>query len=163
MVCPGMVDACTRAAWHEGGLKGVPRLPLFLSKNQVPLGFNLDAKHPDSKLAILEDWVDNAQPTLATLFLPRSIALSAEGGTALGPRMLAFFQPTWHEERPERTTARTVISLLCRLAGGPQKLKEALRAGPAGIQRLRDLNSRAHRRRAMDSVVSLAGAMWLLD
>ena len=61
-----MVDACTRAAWHEGSLKGVPRLPLFLSKNQVPLGFNLDAKHPDSKLAILEDWVDNAQPTLAT-------------------------------------------------------------------------------------------------
>ena len=156
-----MVDACRMARRRPQGC--AYRLVLFLSKNQVPLGFNLDVKHPDSKLAILEDWVDNAQPTLATLFLPWSIALSAEGGTALGPRMLAFFQPTWHEERPERTTARSVISLLCRLARGPQKLKQALRSGAAGVQWLRDLNNRARRRRAMESVVSLAGTTWLLD
>ena len=92
------------------------------------------------------------------------MGLSAEGGRALGPRVLGFLRPQWHEEQQlQRFAARTVVALLCRLAGGPAKLKEALRSGPAGIQLLRDLSGRAHRRRAMDSVSSLAGATWLIE
>ena len=84
-------------------------------------------KHPEANLEVLHDWVEEKGP--------RSMALSAEGGKALAPRVLEFLRPSWHELRPGSTASKTVISLLCRLAGGPVKLKEALRAGPAGIQR----------------------------
>lgn len=56
--------------------------------------------------------------------------------------------------------SKTVISLLCRLAGGLVKLKEALRAGPAGIQRPK--RSRVPPNGDGFSF-SLAGATWLIE
>ena len=162
-VCPDAVDSCTKTAWENGGLRGMPRLPVFLSKHKVPLGFVLDAKHPEANLQMLCDFVEEEGVSLGTLFLPQSMGLSAEGGRALGPRVLGLLRPQWHEEQLQRFAARIVVALLCRLAGGPAKPKEALRSGPAGIQIVRDLSGHAHRRRAMDSVSSLAGATWLIE
>ena len=98
--------------------KGLPQLPIFLSKEYVPFGFSLDAKHQESKLAILDNWAEDEEPTLAIFFLPRSIALSTEGGNAL-----ASLRLSWQEQLPQRIASKTVISLLCRLAGGLEKLK----------------------------------------
>lgn len=58
----------------------MPRLPVFLSKHEVPLGFALDAKHPEANLQILNDFVEEQGVSLGTLFLPQSMGLSAEGG-----------------------------------------------------------------------------------
>jgi hypothetical protein len=57
-VCPDAVDSCTKTAWENGGLRGMPRLPVFLSKHKVPLGFALDAKHPEANLQMLCDFVE---------------------------------------------------------------------------------------------------------
>ena len=90
--------------------------------------------------------------------------LSREAGQAYGPLVQKFLledHNRFGEKRPVRDVATTMFSLLARACGGPQKLRELLKAGDVdGLVRALQMPRRSA---AARTLATLSGRTWLLD
>ena len=160
------VEKATLDAWTEAGFRRrSPKLTAQVAQ-LLQQDWEFDpGTRAFSQLPCIPAWLGQENPTLGRVFFPQAnLCLSRAAGQAYGPSVQKFLlqeHSRFGEKRPVRDVATTVLSLLARACGGPQKLKELLRAGDTdGLIRALQTPRRCC---AAGSLATLSGRTWLLD